>query len=737
MRTLVEQTETTARIWIEAARRELGLEVELAVLMGGRDADKRGIPGWIVHPEKPTILVGTQDLLVSAALMRAYGANRYRWPVDFALLHNDALWVLDEVQLAGAALSTSAQLEAFRATFGTARPSCTLWMSATLDRSWLRTVDFTPEDLGRKHDNDLSDEDIARARHLWVARKRLTQLELSAGDLGKKDGLKAYAAALAGHALQHSVPGTNTIIFLNTVPRAQAVFAALEDRLGDPDRLLLIHSRFRGSDRVTLSKRLLDKPPPSGRVVVATQALEAGIDVTSAVMISEIAPWSSMVQRFGRCNRYGEQGEACASVFWVDLPIEQAQPYETDDLTAARHILESLIACGPADLADIRPSTPARTQVIRRRDLLDLYDTDPDLSGFDVDVSVYVRDTDDTDVRLFWRPIADSEDRPGEDAPEPFRDELCTAPIGRARELVKRVSGHAWRWDGLARRWGTIRDDDVFPGSVLWIDAALGGYDVTRGFDPSSKSAVEGVKPPPITTGLDALGENLESFTSKARVSLARHSEHVYAEMAALADVLHLAKDERTFLLEGALWHDWGKAHEAFVALTCSALTDGVEPPLAKWPRGPKGAPRPQGTRKYFRHELASALAFLALHDWSEAASLPAYLIAAHHGKVRMRLRALPEENGPKDGRLFARGVYDGDKLPATKLGQFQVPETRLDLDVMQIGDSERCGPSWSARTQRLLREHGPFKLAWLEALLRIADWRASAEEDGLTNDDL
>ena len=51
---------------------------------------------------------------MSAALMRGYGASRYRWPIDFALLHNDALWVFDEVQLAGAAITTSAQLEAFR-----------------------------------------------------------------------------------------------------------------------------------------------------------------------------------------------------------------------------------------------------------------------------------------------------------------------------------------------------------------------------------------------------------------------------------------------------------------------------------------------------------------------------------------------------------------------------------------------------------------------------------------------
>ena len=93
-----------------------------------------------------------------------------------------------------------------------------------------------------------------------------------------------------------------------------------------------------------------------------------------------------------------------------------------------------------------------------------------------------------------------------------------------------------------------------------------------------------------------------------------------------------------------------------------------------------------------------------------------------------MRLRALPEERTPPDDRLFARGVWDGDQLPAVSLPGRDVPPTTLDLDIMRLGEG-RHGASWAARTQALLEEHGPFRLAWLEALLRIADWRASAAE--------
>src|SRR5690606_37712785 len=112
---------------------------------------------------------------------------------------------------------------------------------------------------------------------------------------------------------------------------------------------------------------------------------------------------------------------------------------------------------------------------------------------------------------------------------------------------------------------------------------------------------------------------------------------------------------------------------------------------------------------------------------------LVAYLIAAHHGKVRMGLRALPQEKTPPDGQRYARGVWEGDVLPAVVLpadesgvGIGVAPETPLSLRIMELGRSPD-GPSWTERTRRLLDTHGPFRLAWLESLLRIADWRGSA----------
>jgi CRISPR-associated endonuclease/helicase Cas3 len=87
--------------------------------------------------------------------------------------------------------------------------------------------------------------------------------------------------------------------------------------------------------------------------------------------------------------------------------------------------------------------------------------------------------------------------------------------------------------------------------------------------------------------------------------------------------------------------------------------------------------------------------------------------------------------------RLFARGIWhqhidDAEKhdvLPPIDLGELKTPEIPLDLSFMKMGEGP-YGPSWLARTIALRDRLGPFRLAFLETLLRAADARASARKD-------
>ena len=137
MRVLVEQTSAAIGLWLKATQQDQ--EVGLHVVMGG---EGRQESLWRTTPEQDAVFVGTLDMLLSRALNRGYGENRFAWPIDFGLFNTGAQWVFDEVQLMGPALPTSRQLESFRRHMGTALPCQSMWMSATVDETTLRTVDL-------------------------------------------------------------------------------------------------------------------------------------------------------------------------------------------------------------------------------------------------------------------------------------------------------------------------------------------------------------------------------------------------------------------------------------------------------------------------------------------------------------------------------------------------------------------------------------------------------------------
>ncbi len=699
MRVLVEQTERQARAWLEnvGVQSDAGEgKVSVHVLMGGAD----DIKTWAEHPEEDMILIGTQDMLLSRALMRGYGMSRYQWPVHFSLLHNDSMWVFDEVQLMGAGLATSAQLEAFRRSFPLARGSRSLWLSATLNPTWLATVDMKPHMDSFTH-LLTSQEDREQAGNRLQAVKTVERMPLTlTKEAGNKGGQKAYLEAFCDLVINAHDPKGQTLVIINRVDRAQGLFRLLQAKRSD-QKDLLIHARFRAADR-TEKVRCLREEVDTNRIVVATQAIEAGVDISSKVLVTELAPWSSLVQRFGRCNRYGEHNAMDgARIFWIDIEDDaDALPYTTEELAFARDKLTQLISASPADLPPTDTERPL-TAVLRRKDLLDLFNTDPDLSGFDVDVSDYIRDSGVPSLQVFWRDFDDPNQPQMQVAPD--RNELCPVSISQAKGLKNR---DGWRWDSLDEAWVKL-DKDPRPGMTLMLPTANGGYDAEIGFDVNIKNPVPLAPVGGSITG-PAYGDNWRSEQTLP-VMLSDHLCHVAEQARRLCTAI----GETAYapaLIRASRWHDVGKAHDVF-QLTMHSCDQAPVGLLAK------SLCRGHHPRRYFRHELASMLGWLEQHSSDRDADLVAYLITAHHGKVRMSLRAMPAEKADEGIERFARGVWEGDVLPAINFEGEQSAETTLRLDLMELGEGEQ-GPSWTARTLKLLDEHGPFRLAWLETLV-------------------
>jgi len=214
-------------------------------------------------------------------------------------------------------------------------------------------------------------------------------------------------------------------------------------------------------------------------------------------------------------------------------------------------------------------------------------------------------------------------------------------------------------------------------------------------------------------------------------VSLRTHTRHVIDLAVATARELGLVDELRDCLAAAARLHDWGKLDPRFQALLLGGnphAAYALPEPLAKsdrlftnardYKRACERSALPEG----FRHEFASLQlaarpdAADSLPGAAELRDLALHLIATHHGHARP----------------FPPVVEDPDPPP---LGTHTLP----DAPDISISDKERkASPAHRLdsgipdRFWRLLRHHGPWGLAFLESILRLADQQASeAESEG------
>ena len=105
-----------------------------------------------------------------------------------------------------------------------------------------------------------------------------------------------------------------TMVICNTVDRAIEIYKKLKDenKLKDSD-IICIHSRFFPEDRKEKEKKIISAFGKNRNnkksILVTTQIVEVGLDISSDLMITEVSPINSFIQRIGRCARWGGNGD--------------------------------------------------------------------------------------------------------------------------------------------------------------------------------------------------------------------------------------------------------------------------------------------------------------------------------------------------------------------------------------------------------------------------------------------
>jgi CRISPR-associated endonuclease/helicase Cas3 len=792
MRVLVEQTEAEVRAWLQ----EEGLlwdgrpethagKVGVHVLMGGSNEGE-----WHLYPEENAILIGTQDMLLSRVLNRGYAAPRARWPMEFGLLNQDALWIADEVQLMDVGLATTAQLQQFREEdrARSLRPCFTWWMSATLQPEWLASVDTRPM-VETLETCMLTIAPAQRMGSLWDSVTKSVQVLAAA-----EASAIAKLAIEQHHALTDGDHGRITLIVRNRVDLAVEVYEALLKQGRSPDNTRLIHSRFRGKERKLWRQQFLSRSAccrGADMILVATQVVEAGVDISAGCLITDLAPWPSLVQRFGRAARYGGH----ANIYVLDpvkIDEDAALPYDVADLSGARAAISQLTDVSQKSLEDFESALSVEKRqklypyeprhLLLRKELDELFDTTPDLTGADLDISRFIRTGKERDCQVFW---ADWEGETPSEKLQPVRDALCAVPFYDVHKWLfnKEQKAQVFVWDYLDDAWRPPKKKDVYPGRLVMVRSSVGGYSIETGF--TGEKTTKKAAAVPVVNTEDAKpdvqadsGENNDTLSQAEQYqTIAEHGAAVARQCADIAKPIGLPSDVVALLTMACRYHDLGKAHPTFRRQILPSLESGMRdtPDLAKAPKAAWTGPRPHG----FRHELASALALMEMlaradqrhpallgacrelidaqvltPEPTPATPMPAtlgdelraltleqfnllvYLVCAHHGKVRAALHGCPADQdtaADDEASMPIRGIMDGDTLPPVRIMDAQGAEQAIaDLDLhlapAMLGLSGRYGPSWRERTLALQAQHGPFALAWLETILRAADIRTSRE---------
>ncbi|MGJ7044768.1 CRISPR-associated helicase Cas3' [Thermoanaerobacterium thermosulfurigenes] len=168
-----------------------------------------------------------------------------------------------------------------------------------------------------------------------------------------------------------------TIAICNTVETCQNLFLELKNKIDKEKslnnvRLLCIHSRFSSNDRKDkeeLIKKFFNKYSDENVILISTQVIEVGLDITCDVMHLEISPINSFLQRIGRCARYeGENGK----IFVYDVNRDdKTKPYLPYDEELCVRTLNKLKSIGDGVNIDYQKSEVLINDILTDKELRD------------------------------------------------------------------------------------------------------------------------------------------------------------------------------------------------------------------------------------------------------------------------------------------------------------------------------------------------------------------------------
>lgn len=732
---------------------------------GGGLADNKT---WLKHPDEPAIIIGTVDMIGSRLFFSGYGVGHKTKSFFAGLLGQDSLIVLDETHLSPAleqslvdskAISQNVEDKLF--------PLHICLMSATQHR-----------DSDNKFGLGRDDLEIEPIQKRYKAKKHLQIIDIKQGNIS--DVISEHALEKKGRILIYLQKPSDVKKTKENIEKQGKPVMALTGTLRGWERDALVESETYQS---FLSSNKFN-PKHGSCFLVSTSAGEVGVDIDADHMLCDITTFDSLVQRLGRVNRAGNVPHAEVTVMYSDDLIRKNKSVSTQ-LEKTKDILKKLTINGmydasPYNLSKIpltdkqeasepKPQLqPLTEEILGMWAMTSIYET----YSSRPDVNYWLRGEPEfsiPDTYVVWREDVEYLVNADEEKIEDILDTYRILPHEIARDysynvysfLRKLQTKHGKQKIVIQTRDGKCRvksiddvDRDEIHFATIILPPYVGGLDPSgflsntgnhvtdvadkespanlKGDDSKSVGTVEGLKRARLVVRHDEDGNSVitrhigckdttvefDKWTASNKqlirsntVTISSNEDDMVTEELCyyvkktemqqsvsskpqkldvhLNDVerltkkitknMGLMKDIQSAIVIAAKYHDTGKRHDYWQE--CMRV-DKKDRPLAK--TGHNHKPLNMGG---FRHEFESMLECMKenvvfAHPEKD---LILHLISSHHGWAR----------------------------PCFK------PNASLD-------DDESNHVDVLARYARLQRRFGHWGLAWLEGIVRGADWQAS-----------
>lgn len=731
----------------------------------GQFADNRD---WSADPSRLAVICGTVDMIGSRLLFSGYGVGYKGRPLHAGFLGQDVLLVHDEAHLEEPFQRLVTGIEDVQECFRGERHAPRLQVMALTATP--RGVNDPLEVLR------ITDADRKAAEEQLDAAKSLVLVPV------EKEADVVGTIVEHAHALDSRHRAV--LVFVRTVDGVKKVAEGLKRKKVHDDHIALLTGTIRGKERDELVKtpvfkRFLRQPKfdVTGTVyLVCTSAGEVGVNISADDLVCDLSPFDSMAQRFGRVNRFGTRKGADGATVTVVHPaaFDAKEPFESRRQRTLK-LLEGLQSVSPNALETLPQEareeafTPPPECLPLTDILIDAWSltsvrgqmpgrppVEPYLHG--------IAEYEPPETWVAWRKEVgeiDTKDMLEEHPPSDLLDAYELKP----HELLRDVSSRVFKaLETLAERFGNHpvwlldesgnvdttytlrrlveqRDKDksiryrtvLLPHEVGGLDAHGMLHGNAQPEDPNhpiDNDLADYVAPdqPLLRVRVDAKNDPRAEgmrlirtirwpgsedddlaeaeprfwywFERPAIKENSRHAIHpvtldvhvgdVKRKLNEILDGLSLDTALANALRLAASWHDLGKRRERWQ--DSIGRPDGLH---ATWfaKSGPNWVSRRESS---YRHEFGSLLDVTQLVEFQaldpDAQDLVLHLIACHHGMARPHFNSYQtvDDNHPADA-----------------------------AEAMSIAAAQRFA--------RLQRRFGHWGLAYIESILRAADWYASA----------